>query len=89
MKIDVRYRETTKTPVTSYEIFADNMRIGFVKLDKSGEWRSVDWVHRLIGKRPSRKSATSAVIVHYKQYLENASRRNLKAFREHAIRLSE
>jgi hypothetical protein len=89
VKIDVRYQGTSKTPVIKWEVFADGMRIGFVKMGKSREWQAVDWVHRFIDSRSTRKEATSAVIEHYKQYLETASRRNLKAFREHAVRLSE
>lgn len=89
MKIQVRYRGTTKTPVITYQVFADGLRIGFVKMDKTGEWRAVDWVHRFIDTRPRRKDATNAVILNYEQFLETASRRNLKAFQEHAAQLIE
>jgi hypothetical protein len=88
MKIQVRYSETTKKPVVNYEVFADGLRVGFVKLDKTGEWHAVNWRHAHIGTYSHRREATKAVIVTFQHFAETASKRNLKAFNDHAIRFS-
>jgi hypothetical protein len=86
MKIQVRYIGTTKTPVVNYEVYADGLRIGSVKMSGT-DWRAVNWRHSHIGEYLNRRDATAAVVVAYKIFRKKASSRNLKAFKEHAIRL--
>jgi len=87
VKIQVRYRDTTKTPVVTYEVYADGLRIGFVKLDASRQWRAVQWVHRLIGHFMDRPPATKAVIETYVKFRKQCTKKQAQTFDTKAVRL--
>jgi hypothetical protein len=54
----------------THEVYADDLRIGFVKLDANSAksispWRALQWRHRQIGRFIDQQTAVDAVVNHY------------------------
>jgi hypothetical protein len=86
MQIQVRYAGTTKSAVASYEVYADGLRVGFVKVSTSPLWLAVNWVHRPIGEFVNRRTATTAVIRNYKDFRANCTKQRARRFEQHAVK---
>jgi hypothetical protein len=89
MEIQVRYVGTTKTPVITYEVYTDGNRIGFVKMNASQMWQSVQWRHKHIGTFTDRAAATKAVIETYREYRKQCTKRQARTFEARAVKLKQ
>ncbi len=92
MKIQRIYIGTAKSAVATYEIYADGLRIGFVKIDK-GEgkeiWHAVQWRHKHIGLFVDRSTAVKAVIEFYEAFRAKCTARQARTFESKAIKFHQ
>jgi hypothetical protein len=83
MKIEVIYRGVTpKTNRIVYEVYADDLRIGFVKSAKdTTQWQAFGYNLQHLGRFPNRFDATTCVLLRYKSWLASKTCRIPERFK--------